>query len=49
MTMICGTERKEGVDIYNTPTLEAIEIIQQLQEDLNNIIEIIRQEEMNTC
>ena len=32
-TMICLAARKEGVDVYNTPTPESLKIIQQLQED----------------
>ena len=34
MTVICAVARKEGVDMYNTPTPEALKIVQQLQEDL---------------
>ena len=29
-TVICAAAQKEGVDMYNTPTPEAIETIQQL-------------------
>ena len=33
-TMICAVAQKEGIKMYNTLTLEAIKITQQLQEDL---------------
>ena len=33
-TVICAETQKEGIDMYNTPTLEATEIIQKLQEGL---------------
>ena len=33
-TMICAVAWKEWVDMYNTPTPEVLEIIQQLWEDL---------------
>ena len=33
-TVICAVTKQEGIDMYNTSTLEALKIIQQLQKDL---------------
>ena len=33
-TVICAAAREEGIEMYNTPTLEAFKIVKQLQEDL---------------
>ena len=34
-TVICTTAKEEGIEIYNTSTLEALKIMKQLQIDLN--------------
>ena len=33
-TVICAVAREEGIEMYNTPTLAALEIVKQLKEDL---------------
>ena len=33
-TVICAAAREEGIEMYNTPTPEALKIVKQLQEDL---------------
>ena len=33
-TVICAAVREEGIEMYNTPTPEALEIVKQLQGDL---------------
>ena len=32
--MICTAARKEGVDVYNTPTPKTLKFVQQIQENL---------------
>ena len=34
ITVICAATREEGVEMYNTPTPEALKIVQQLRADL---------------
>ena len=48
-TVICAASREEEIKMYNTPILEALEIVKQLGEDLKKHIVIIRQNEMYTC
>ena len=33
-TVICAAARQEGIEMYNTPTPEALEIVKQLQEEM---------------
>ena len=33
-SVICVAAREEGIEMYNTPTPEALKIVKQLQEDL---------------
>ena len=47
-SVISTATREEGIDIYNTPTQEALNILKQLQVDLKHIIVIIKRNEMNT-
>ena len=33
-SVLCAAAKKEGIDMYNTPTLEAANILKQIQVDL---------------